>query len=172
MCLVSDQGQVVDRFEVTHDRKALGALVVRCQRAGVIKMAIERGDGPVVQVLLEAGYTVFLIPSQQIKGLRTRYGSSGNKDDRLDAYGLADTLRTDGHRWRPLRDDGAATKPLRALCRSRKDLVEIRVQVLNQLRSKLELDRAPWGAVVARRSIEQGSLDVHVSPSHGRVGET
>ncbi len=78
-------------------------------------------------------------PSRQIKGLRTRYGSSGNKDDRLDAYVLADTLRTDGHRWRPLRDDDAGTKSLRALCRCRKDLVETRVQVLNQLRSNLEL---------------------------------
>jgi hypothetical protein len=26
---------------------------------------------------------------------------AGNKDDRLDAYVLAGTLRTDGHRWRP-----------------------------------------------------------------------
>ena len=52
---------------------------------------------------------------------------------------LADTLRTDGHRWRPLREDSDETKALRALCRSRKDLVEARVAVINQLRSNLEL---------------------------------
>ena len=57
----------------------------------------------------------------------------------MDAYVLADTLRTDGHRWRPLREDHDQTKALRALCRARKDLVETRVQVLNQLRSNLEL---------------------------------
>ena len=61
-------------------------------------MAIERGDGPVVEVLLDAGLSVFVVPSRQIKSLRSRYGSAGNKDDRLDAYVLADTLRTDGHR--------------------------------------------------------------------------
>lgn len=61
------------------------------------------------------------------------------KDDRLDAYVLADTLRTDGHRWRPLREDHPETKALRAMCRARKDLVETRVQVMNQLRANLEL---------------------------------
>jgi Transposase len=49
--------------------------------------------------------------------LRSRYGSAGNKDDRFDAYVLADTLRTDGHRWKPLREDSPQTKALRALCR-------------------------------------------------------
>jgi hypothetical protein len=52
---------------------------------------------------------------------------------------LADTLRTDGHRWRALRGDHGDTRALRALCRARKDRVETRVQVVNQLRSNLEL---------------------------------
>ena len=73
------------------------------------------------------------------KGLRSRYGSAGNKDDRFDAYVLADTLRTDGHRWKPLRPDTDPTRALRALCRSRKDLVETRVAILGQLRANLEL---------------------------------
>jgi transposase len=88
---------------------------------------------------LLAGLVVFVVPSRQIKGLRTRYGSAGNKDDRFDAYVLADTLRTDGHRWKPLRPDTEPTRALRALCRSRKDLVETRVQVIAQLRANLEL---------------------------------
>jgi transposase len=82
---------------------------------------------------------VFVVPGRQIKGLRTRYGSAGNKDDRFDAYVLADTLRTDGHRWKPLRPGTEPTRALRALCRSRKDLVETRVQVIGQLRANLEL---------------------------------
>lgn len=114
-------------------------MVSRFRKAGVAEVAIERGDGPVVQELIAAGLAVFVVPSRQIKALRTRYGSAGNKDDRLDAYVLADTLRTDGHRWRPLREDHAETKALRAMCRARRDLVETRVQVLNQLRANLEL---------------------------------
>jgi transposase len=66
-------------------------MVRRLRAAGVAGVAIERGDGPVVEELLAAGLAVFVVPSRQIKGLRTRYGSAGNKDDRFDAYVLADT---------------------------------------------------------------------------------
>jgi transposase len=38
-----------------------------------------------------------------------------------------------------MREDSEETKALRALCRSRKDLVEVRVGVVNQLRANLEL---------------------------------
>jgi transposase len=138
-CVIDETGRVVDRFDVSHDSAALRSMTARLKRAGVSGVAIERGDGPVVEVLLDAALAVFVVPSRQIKGLRSRYGSAGNKDDRFDAYVLADSLRTDGHRWRPLREDHADTKALRALCRARKDLVETRVAVLNQLRCNLEL---------------------------------
>ena len=138
-CVMDSDGLVSGRFSFTHDAAAIGAMAGRLRSAGVAGVAIERGDGPVVEELLAAGLTVFVVPSRQIKGLRTRYGSAGNKDDRFDAYVLADTLRTDGHRWRPLRPDTEATRALRALCRSRKDLVETRVQVLGQLRANLDL---------------------------------
>jgi hypothetical protein len=68
-------------------------------------------------------------PKRSDGRLRTRYGSAGKKDDRFDAYVLADTLRTDGHRWKPVRPDTGPTRALRALRRSRKDLVETRVQI-------------------------------------------
>ncbi len=65
------------------------------------EVAIERPDGPVVDALLEAGLTVVVISPNQVKNLRGRYGSAGNKDDRFDAFVLADTLRTDRARLRP-----------------------------------------------------------------------
>jgi transposase len=138
-CVMDGGGLVTARFSFTHDAAAIRSMVSRLCSAGVAGVAIERGDGPVVEELLDAGLAVFVVPSRQIKGLRTRYGSAGNKDDRFDAYVLADTLRTDGHRWKPLRPDTGPTRALRALCRSRKDLVETRVQVLGQLRANLEL---------------------------------
>jgi transposase len=138
-CVIGEDGTVASRFSFTHDAAAIRTMTRRLRAAGVARVAIERGDGPVVEELLAAGLVVFVVPSRQIKGLRTRYGSAGNKDDRFDAYVLADTLRTDGHRWKPLRSDTEPTRALRALCRSRKDLVETRVQVLAQLRANLEL---------------------------------
>ena len=138
-CVLGGDGAVAGRFDFTHDAAAIRTMIRRLHAAGVARVAIERGDGPVVEELLAAGLAVFVVPSRQIKGLRTRYGSAGNKDDRFDAYVLADTLRTDGHRWKPLRPDTEATRALRALCRSRKDLVQTRVQVLAQLRANLDL---------------------------------
>ena len=138
-CVVDPDGEVVDRFEFTHDAAAITGMTQRLKRSKASGVAIERGDGPVVEALMDSGLAVFVVPPRQVKALRERYGSAGNKDDRFDAYLLADTLRSDGHRWRPLREDSEATKALRALCRSRKDLVEVRVGVVNQLRANLEL---------------------------------
>ena len=82
-----------------------------------------------VDTLLDTGVTVVVISPNQLKNLRGRYGSAGNKDDRFDAYVLADTLRTDRARLAPLLPDSPATVTLRHTCRARKDLVAHRVAV-------------------------------------------
>ena len=117
---------------------ALADLIVVLNRARVTEVAIERPDGPVVDALLDAGITVVVINPNQIKNLRSRYGSAGNKDDRFDAFVLADTLRTDRARLRPLTPNSPETAVLRALVRARRDLVIHRVAVTNQLREHLK----------------------------------
>jgi transposase len=136
--IVDSSGQVVARFTIEHTATGLGELVRRLAKAGATEVAIERGDGPVVDALLAAGVTVVVISPNQLKNLRGRYGSAGNKDDRFDAYVLADTLRTDRARLRPLTPDSPATTSLRATVRARRDLVAHRVAVCNQLRAHLQ----------------------------------
>ena len=51
---------------------------------------------------------------------------------------LADVLRADGHRCRPLRPASAEIRALRALVRGRDDLVRQRLALANQLRSLLD----------------------------------
>src|SRR4051794_24082888 len=51
---------------------------------------------------------------------------------------LADILRTDGHRFRPLMPLSDEVRALRALVRGRDDLVAQRVALANQLRSLLQ----------------------------------
>jgi len=123
---------------VAHTATELQQMVQRLRRAGVAEVAIERPDGPVVDALLAAGLTVFVIAPNQVKNLRGRYGSAGNKDDRFDAFVLADTLRTDLARLRPLTPDSEATISLRMTVRARKDLVAARVAMANQLRAHLQ----------------------------------
>jgi Transposase len=90
VCVIDDAGATVERFTVTHTAPGLSKLVTALHRHRVTGVAIERGDGPVVHALLDAGLTVFVIASRQVTALRTRYGTTGNKDDRFDAYLLAD----------------------------------------------------------------------------------
>jgi len=111
--VVNGRGREVARSTVPHTAAGLRELVAFLGRHGVGEVAIERPDGPVVDTLLGAGLTVVVISPNQVKNLRGRYGSAGNKDDRFDAYVLADTLRTDRARLRPLVPDTDATVALR-----------------------------------------------------------
>src|SRR6476660_5604778 len=139
VCIVGPEGEALQRFMIKHDRAGLKDMARRLLRAGVDEVGIERPDGPVVDVLLQAGLTVLVIPPGQVKNLRSRYGSAGNKDDRFDAYVLADVVRTDRRRLRPLERDTAATSALRTTVRARRDLVAHRVAVANQLRAHLQI---------------------------------
>ena len=139
VCILDGQGAVLERFFVVHDAAGLKTLVRRLLKAGVDEVGIERSDGPVVDALLQAELAVLVIAPGQLKNLRSRYGSAGNKDDRFDAYVLADVVRTDRARLRPLVRDSAATTAMRTTVRARRDLVEHRVAAANQLRAHLPL---------------------------------
>ncbi|MGL4178344.1 MAG: IS110 family transposase [Dermatophilaceae bacterium] len=136
-CIVDGRGRKVATSMVEHTASGLRELVAFLGRHGVGEVAIERPDGPVIDTLLAADLVVVVISPNQVKNLRGRYGSAGNKDDRFDAYVLADTLRTDRARLRPLAPDTEATLALRRACRARKDLVKHRVAAANQLRAHL-----------------------------------
>jgi len=136
--IVNDRGHQIARKTVDHTGAGLRALVRFLVNHGVGEVAIERGDGPVVDALLDADLIVVAISPNRLKNLRSRYGSAGNKDDRFDAYVLADTLRTDRTQLRPLTHDSEATKTLRATVRARRELVKHRVALCNQLRAHLQ----------------------------------
>ena len=139
VAVVAPDGEQIARFSVTHDAAGLRTMIRRLLALGVVEVGIERPDGPVVDALRQAGLVVYVIPPGQLKNLRSRYGSAGNKDDRFDAYVLADVVRTDRRRLRPLLVDTPATTALRHSVRARKDLVGHRVAVANQLRAHLQI---------------------------------
>lgn len=138
VCVAGGAGQIKIRFEIPDTGKSFTGLIKRLTRLHVDGVAIERCDGPLVEALLDAGLRVVVITPRQVKGLRTRYTGSGAKSDPGDAYLLAGVLRTDGHRFAALTRDSDATAVLRALSRTRKDLVEARVGLVNQLHAQLE----------------------------------
>ena len=86
----------------------------RLRKLGVARWRSNDRTAPSSTPCSSAGFTVVVISPNQVKNLRGRYGSAGNKDDRFDAFVLADTLRTDRARLRPLVPDSPATVALAA----------------------------------------------------------
>jgi transposase len=116
----------------------LALLRRRLTACGNVPVAIERPSGLIVDALVEAGLTVVPIHPNVVKATRPRYRSHGAKSDASDAYLLADLLRTDGHRFKPLAPQSDELRALRALVRGRDDLQGTRGRLANQLRALLE----------------------------------
>ena len=139
VCVIDAAGAVRDRFEIAHDLEGLAELMHHLARSGArLRIDIERPSGLMFDALPEAGHQVFPIHPNAVKASRPRYRSHGAKSDASDAYLLADMLRTDGHRWAALSPQSDSIRALRALVRSREDLVATRVALGNQLHSTLQ----------------------------------
>jgi transposase len=96
------------------------------------------------------------------------------KSDPGDSYKLADYLRTDGHRLRPLRPLDAATRQLQALVRVRDDHVAAKTAASNQLGALLEAHWPGAKRVFSRlgSQIALAFLDAYPTPeSAARLGE-
>lgn len=135
---ISEEGEVTQRFSVSHDERGIDALANRLAKLGIARVAIERPDGILVERLLAAGLEVMAIHPNQVKAARARFAVAHGKSDRFDAYVLAELARTDAHRFRALVPDTEETKALKTLTRAREDLVGVRVELANQLRAQLQ----------------------------------
>jgi transposase len=140
VCVVDYAGDIVEELVVPHTSVGLRRLCAVLHNHSVARVAIERPDGPVVDALMSESIDVVVVPSRSVKAFRQRYALSGTKSDRGDAYVLADCLRSDGHRWSSLQPDTPATVTLRQHVRARRDLVDTRVAVANQLRAHLAIN--------------------------------
>jgi len=138
LSIVDGEGGQLEQRRIGHDEQGIAALCRRLRALGVGRVALERPDGLVVERLLDAGLTVVAVHPNQLAAARDRYRVAGGKSDGFDSYVLAELCRTDMHRLRALEPDGDETKALRALTRTREDLVQARVALANQLRAQLE----------------------------------
>ncbi|MEO8689740.1 MAG: IS110 family transposase [Solirubrobacteraceae bacterium] len=131
-------GEPLGERRFAHDEAGIEALLVLLAEHGVGVAAIERPDGLVVGRLLAAGIEVLAIHPNQVKAARDRYRAAAGKSDRFDAFVLCEIARTDRHRLPALAPSGDETMALRALVRTREDLVAARVGLANQLRAQLD----------------------------------
>ena len=141
VCVVDDAGRKATAFQIAHTADGFDQLVARLRRYGDpagLPVAIERPDGRLVDRLLEAGHPVVPVQPNAIKAWRDAEVLSGAKHDPGDAALIAEYLRLRSHRLRVLAPFSAQTRALRAVVRTREDLVDQRVAASNQLGACLE----------------------------------
>lgn len=139
LAVVDAEGRVLLNRPFAHDRQGLIDLRDELDRRGdCVPVAVERAEGLLVESLMAWGHQVFPISPRIAARTRERYRVAATKDDSFDAYVLADSLRQDHHRWRPLTPSSSILAELRALCRDRRRLSETQRTVESQLRSALD----------------------------------
>ncbi len=136
---ISDEhGQLLVAEQFSHEQTGISALIRLLLAHCVECCAIERPDGLLVGRLLAAGIVVLAIHPNQVKATRDRYRAAAGKNDRFDAFVLCELARTDRHRFPVLAPSSDETLALKALVRTREDLVDARVALTNQLRAQLQ----------------------------------
>ncbi len=136
--MTDEHGTLLAAEQFSHDEHGISALIdlLRCHEVKVC--TIERPDGLLVGRLLAASIPVLAIHPNQLKAARDRFRAAAGKNDRFDAMVLCELARTDRHRFPALAPSSDETLALRALVRTREDLVKARVALANQLRAHLQ----------------------------------
>lgn len=141
MCFVDRGGKKTSKFVVGQTAAGFEELIGRLRPLGDpgdVLVGIERPDGRLVDRLLEAGYPVVAVQPNAIKAWREAEVISGAKSDAGDAEVIAQYLRLCSSRLKPLMPFSERTVALRALVRTRTDLVNQRVATQNQLEALLD----------------------------------
>ena len=134
-------GEQLLKARVPHSAEGFAGLQEHLAKLGVpnaqIAVAVEMHEGPLVLWLLDQGYVVYGINPKTADRARDRISPAGAKDDRRDAFSLADYARTQTVRLRPLRPEDPATGLLRQYVRLREDLVQERTAHKQRLSAHL-----------------------------------
>ena len=171
VCVMDTGGKVVmTGFTIEHSADGIAALIRRLARygeAGEVPVAIERPDGRLVDLLLEAGHPVVPVKPNAIKAWRDGEVLSGAKSDAGDAAVIAEYLRLRAHKLRVVAPHCDQTRAMRTVVRTRDDLVAMRVAATNQLSALLEAHWPGRGHLRRCRVADQPGVP-HPLPHPGR----
>jgi transposase len=139
LCILDTTGKRQSQLRVTHDVAGLTDLDTELARHGHrLPIAVERSEGLLVEHLQARGHPVFPVSPRIAARARERYRVAAVKDDRFDAFVLADTLRHEHRHWRALAVPSPLLAEIKALTRDRDRLLETQQAIESQLRMILE----------------------------------
>jgi transposase len=142
VCLVDAAGGRRHERRVAHTADAVGAcLDWIAATAGVpaaqIAVAIETPRGGLIDACLAQGFRVYAVNPKQLDRFRDRHTVAGAKDDRRDAWVLADSLRSDPVAFQAVHQEDPLVVQLRELSRTEEDLDADFRRLANQLRTQV-----------------------------------
>jgi hypothetical protein len=129
VCVLDRDRRLVGARAVDHDGASLAQLAawlwtLSAGQPQRVSVAIEVPRGAIVEGLVERGFHVFAMNPKQLDRFRDRHSVAGAKDDRRDAFVLADSVRTDRPSFRRLQLDAPHLLLLRELSRVEETLLE------------------------------------------------
>jgi hypothetical protein len=104
---------------------------------GDVMIGIETDRGTWAAALVGAGYRVYAINPMSVARYRERHSTSGAKSDPGDGWLLADLVRTDAARHRPVAGDTPQAEGVKVLARAHQRLIWERNRTVLRLRSTL-----------------------------------
>jgi transposase len=142
VCVLDRDRRRVGERAIDHDGASLAQLTawlwtVSAGQPQRVAVAIEVPRGAIVEGLLERGFHVFALNPKQLDRFRDRHSVAGAKDDRRDAFVLADSVRTDQPSFRRLQLDDPQLLRLRELSRAEETLLEDFRRSANRLQDQL-----------------------------------
>lgn len=141
LCALDATGRVLATGSVPHSGAGMAELRARLGRlrgdAARIAVGIELPRGAIVDALLAQGCHVFAINPKQVDRFRDRYTVAGAKDDRRDAFVLADVVRTDRAAFRRVDPEDPRLIELREMSRIHDELGQEHTRLANRLREQL-----------------------------------
>jgi transposase len=142
VCVVNAAGERLLEQEVAHRGDDVLAFIKQLMELAKnepsrICAAMEAPHGVMVESLLDRGVTTYSINPKQLDRFRDRHSVAGAKDDDLDAYVLATSLRTDLTLFRKIEIPSERRLELTALSRGYEALTEQALALANQLRQQL-----------------------------------
>src|SRR3972149_4838821 len=172
LVIVDDNGIHLKEFKIKNSLDAffyaLSTIRQLCGEQEII-FGIETSNHRIVEFLLSYGYKLYLINPISMDKFRKRYKTSGVKSDCLDAFVIANVLRTDLSTLKIITPKDELTEELGIVLRDRESLVELKTRLTNKLRASLR-EYFPQALKLFSDISCGGSLEfLEAFPTHGEA---
>jgi len=130
-------------FRITSDTEDVAEMIDKLTQIAdgrSIAVCLEKGRVRIIyHLMLHKNITLYPVDPKQAARYRESFASSGAKDDQRDSYYLARLLAERQADLRPLTPDDPLTRKISLLCQTRRQLVDDKTAVIQQLHGVLKM---------------------------------